>query len=149
MKTQFDQHLPDTLAFGQLQTTPEMVAQYAALTSDYNPIHLDADFAANTAFGAPIIHGTMCLNLLIEALHDAFRESFAEIQLDIRFVRPIHVGSKIMAGGKLTDRAARCYEIFVETESGERAVEGTCRLGPPAPSNGSARTSKNKSKDYP
>ncbi|GGO62743.1 MaoC like domain-containing protein [Roseovarius pacificus] len=134
MTDRSDHHaLPDNLDLGQLQTTPEMTERYAALTDDYNPIHLDADFASKTAFGAPIIHGTMGLNLLVESLETTFGDSFPELRIDVRFIRPVRVGSTIRARGRLTDANARRYEIFVETETGDRAVEGTCNLGPPAP----------------
>jgi acyl dehydratase len=138
------QPLPETLSFGRLKTTSEMVEHYAALTGDYNPIHLDADFAANTSFGAPIVHGTMSLNLLVEALHRALGEDWGEMEIDVRFVRPIHVGATIMAGGVLSDRDARCSEIFVETDTGERAVEGTCRLRPITDADGNAGPGKTR-----
>lgn len=134
MTNRSDHHiLPDTLDLGQLRTTSEMTERYAALTADYNPIHVDPDFAAGTVFGTPIIHGTMGLNLLVDALQATFSNTFPEIRIDVRFIRPVHVGSTIRAGGTLTDADTRSYEIFVETETGDRAVEGTCSLGPPAP----------------
>lgn len=133
------QALPETLSGGALRTTAAMAAQYAALTTDFNPIHLDRDFAAKTSFGAPIIHGTMGLNLLVEAIRATFGDDCPEIEIDVRFVRPVHVGATIRAGGTLKDAALRSYEIFVETDAGERAVEGTCTLGPlsrlPRPNN--------------
>lgn len=33
------------------------VEKFAELSGDFNPIHLDAEFAGNTIFGKPIIHG--------------------------------------------------------------------------------------------
>lgn len=131
MTTQF-QSLPDTLDLGHLRVTSAMVELYAVLTTDYNPIHLDADFAAGTPFGKPIIHGTMGLNFLVEGLHTAFNDRFPEMRIDVRFVRPVNIGTTIRAGGKLKDATTHSYEVFVETESGERAVEGTCSFGPPA-----------------
>ena len=132
--TQSDQHaLPERLDLGQLETTPEMIADYAALTGDYNPIHLDADFAAKTPFGSPIIHGTIGLNLLVEVLQATFGNRFPELRIDVRFIRPVHVGSTIRAGGTLSDDGTHSYDLFVETETGDRAIEGTCTLGQPAP----------------
>ena len=123
------QPLPENFAGGTLRTTPAMARQYAALTADFNPIHLDPDFAAATSFGTPIIHGTMGLNLLVQAIEATFGDDCPGLEIDVRFVRPVHVGATIRAGGTLKDAASGSYEIFVETDAGERAVEGTCTLG--------------------
>ncbi|MEG1622273.1 MAG: MaoC family dehydratase [Alistipes sp.] len=37
--------------------TQEEVIAFAKTTGDCNPIHLDAEFAAKTPFGRPIVHG--------------------------------------------------------------------------------------------
>lgn len=130
MKADADVNLPETLETGLLQTDAEMAVNYAELTADFNPIHLDEDFAARTSFGTPIIHGTSSLNLLIRAIEDTFGESLSAFELDGRFVRPVHVGATIMAGGTLKDSAKRTYEVFVDTDAGERSFEGTLTLGP-------------------
>lgn len=122
--------LPRELAIVEMITDLDAVARYAALTADYNPIHLDPVFAAKTAFGRPIVHGTLGLNLVIEAIERTFGGVPEKLALDTRFIRPLPVGSSIRAGGVLRDDAAGTYDIFVETMAGERAVEGTCTVLP-------------------
>jgi len=124
--------LPRELAIVEMMTGPDAVARYAALTADFNPIHLDPDFAAKTSFGRPIVHGTLGLNLVIEAIERTFGGVPERLALDTRFIRPLPVGSSIRAGGVLRDDAAGTYDIFVETMAGERAVEGTCTVVPAA-----------------
>ncbi|MGO4407959.1 MaoC/PaaZ C-terminal domain-containing protein [Bosea sp. RAF48] len=124
--------LPRELAIAEMMTGPDTVARYAALTADFNPIHLDPDFAAKTSFGHPIVHGTLGLNLVIEAIERTFGGVPERLALDTRFIRPLPVGSSIRAGGVLREGAAGTYDIFVETMAGERAVEGTCTVIPAA-----------------
>ena len=51
------------LAEGQEFTTPARtitgsdVVQFSGLTGDYNPIHTDAEFAADTRYGQRLVHG--------------------------------------------------------------------------------------------
>lgn len=45
----------------------EDVRLYAELSTDKNPVHLDAEFAANTPFGERIVHG-MLVGSLFSAL---------------------------------------------------------------------------------
>jgi 3-hydroxybutyryl-CoA dehydratase len=123
-----DQNVPQSLAVRYLRTNEQMTQFYADLTTDYNPIHLEPAFAEKTSFGAPIIHGTLGLNLLINAIEETFGDTNVDIQIDVRFIRPIHVGTTIRAGGTLKDSTPLSYAIFVETEAGERAVEGTCTI---------------------
>ncbi len=108
-----------TVSAGPFRTFGEAeVAAYAALTADFNPIHLDAAFAADTPFGRPIVHGTLFLALAWELL--AGDETAAEV----RFRRPVFVGEPV--------RAVREGDTFrIEKGSGETAVEGRI-LGPPA-----------------
>jgi len=124
--------LPQELQRTQLQAGPDAVNRYAALTADFNPIHLDAEFAAMTPFGAPIIHGTLGLNLIVESIERTFGALPPEVAIDVRFSRPVPVGTTVHAGGRLRDPETGTYEVFVETQDGERALEGTCVIGTPA-----------------
>lgn len=121
--------LPREIAIISMSAEPDAVARYAELTTDFNPIHLDLEFAAATVFGRPIIHGTMGLNLLIQAIERTFGTLPEPLDVDVRFLRPVPVGSTIRAGGRLRDEASATYEIYVETQGGERAVEGVCTFG--------------------
>ena len=122
--------LPPELTPVDLVVGPDAVARYADLTGDYNPIHLDADFAATTPFGAPIIHGTLGLNLLMSALDRTFGGMPDGATVEVRFTRPVPVGTAIRAGGRLGEADGCTYEVFVETVAGERVVEGVCTIPP-------------------
>lgn len=124
-----DAALPRELTPASLVASPEAVARYAELTGDFNPIHLDAEFAAGTSFGGPIAHGTLGLNLVIEALERTFGALPEDLRIEARFIAPVPVGCAIRAGGRLRDAATGTYDIFVERVSGERAVDGTCTIG--------------------
>lgn len=129
METLEDSALPRELASVSLVAGPDAVARYAEMTRDFNPIHLDPEFAAGTSFGRPIAHGTLGLNLVIEALERTFGALPRDVRVEVRFIAPVPVGTTIRAGGRLKDDATGTYEIFVETASGARAVEGTCTIG--------------------
>ena len=116
---------PNSLSSARLQSDASVVRRYAELTADFNPIHLDPEFAAGTPFKTPIIHGTMGLNLLIKSIEATFGGSMPAAEIEIRFTGPVPVGSAIRAGGKLLDADVCRYEVFVETETGTRVIQGT------------------------
>lgn len=121
--------LPRELSAVSLIAGGDAVRRYAELTVDFNPIHLDPAFAAGTIFGRPIIHGTLGLNLVIEAIERTFGAFPEDAAVEVRFVGPVPVGSAIRAGGHLRDAATGTYDIYVEIAAGDRAVEGTCTIG--------------------
>ncbi len=114
---------PDTIPPLSIRSGPETAEAYAALTQDWNPIHLDADFAAATPFGKPIAHGTMALNLLVEAVA---RAGFRIAELDIRFTAPTFVGQALTASARRREGAEYAVEVYAD---GETAVlTGTATL---------------------
>jgi 3-hydroxybutyryl-CoA dehydratase len=125
--------LPSELIPLRLTTSHETSARYADLTADHNPIHFDAAFAASTPFGAPIAHGTQSLGLLMLCIEKSVGVEWTVTELQIRFVKPVKVGETVVAGGELADETHRVYHVFVDTEAGQRAIEGTLRLSPNTP----------------
>ncbi|SEI64590.1 MaoC like domain-containing protein [Pseudooceanicola nitratireducens] len=114
---------PDTIPALTIQSTPEAAQAYAALTQDWNPIHLDADFAADTPFGRPIAHGTMALNLLVEAIA---RAGLRIADLDIRFSAPTYVGQSLTATAR--HQGAGSYEVTVLAEGETPVLTGRATL---------------------
>lgn len=120
---------PPALQTLELTTSLETTLAYAELTADFNPIHVNPDFAAQTPYGKPIAHGTMALNLVLEAAARTFGRSRPLGALAVRFIRPVPVGRAIRAGGNLVDPSRGAYEVFVEMEDGMRTLEGTLTAG--------------------
>jgi hypothetical protein len=112
----------------QLDSDLAKARLYADLTHDYNPIHTDADFAAATPFGAPIVHGTMALNLLIESLEKTWGSIPPGTAIEVKFTRPAPVGSKLVAGGEPRADDHAIHDVFVALASGEPIIEGTANL---------------------
>ncbi|MFH5926339.1 MaoC family dehydratase [Roseomonas xinghualingensis] len=110
-----------------LHVDREAVLAYAAITDDFNPVHVDEAFAATTAFGRPIAHGMLSLNLIWQSLRQALG-SGVPVSMDIRFVRPVLMGMRVTSGG-----AARSdgpgYEVWVRDETGEAVITGVAIPG--------------------
>jgi acyl dehydratase len=115
----------------QLTATPQVIRAYGALTDDFNPIHLDPAFAANTAMGGCIAHGTLSICLLWQSLFRTLgADAGRRIELDVRFVKPVRAGETIEAGGELQGAGAAGYTVWVRGADGIDRVTGTARLLP-------------------
>lgn len=116
----------------ELTVSPEMIQAYATLTDDFNPIHLDPDFAAQTPMGGCIAHGTLSVCLLWQALLGTFGDDArSRVALDVRFVKPVRAGETLRAGGEPKDGAPGCYTVWVRAADGIDRVVGTAQLLPP------------------
>ena len=112
--------------------SPERVQAFADATEDWQPIHLDADFAAGTVFGTCVAHGFLTLAMLSAMSYQvvpALPGVRASINYGfdrVRFVAPVPVGKRIRgcfaladldeAPGKLTAH----WDVTVEIEGADR-----------------------------
>jgi 3-hydroxybutyryl-CoA dehydratase len=119
---------PTTLKTQRLETSHVTTEAYAELSYDYNPLHLDPDFAAGTAFGAPIAHGTMSLNLLMQAIAATFDDLRVSEHLNIRFSAPVKVGETILAGGEMREGEVGVYDVWVRKIDGVTTLTGTLHI---------------------
>jgi 3-hydroxybutyryl-CoA dehydratase len=89
----------------------EKIDRYARASGDFNPIHVDAAFAAQTPFGGTIAHGMLLLAYLSEMLTAAFGQAWpAGGRLKVRFKGAARPGDVVTARGR------------VQRVEGERAV---------------------------
>lgn len=109
--------------------TEEVIRAYADLTNDFNPIHLDPEFAAKTPMGGVIAHGTMSICLLWKAVFETFEITDVGVfELAIRFVRPVRQGEVLTAAGIRSDEADDLYSVWVKNDQGAECVGGTLRV---------------------
>ena len=78
--------------------TQDEVKVFAQISTDTNPIHLDADFAAASVFGQRIVHG-MLVSSLFSGLLGAELPGEGTIYLgqNLSFKAPVPVGDEVTA----------------------------------------------------
>ncbi|NYT84147.1 MaoC family dehydratase [Pollutimonas harenae] len=112
-----------------LTVDAETVRAYAELTQDFNPIHLDPDFARQTPVGGVIAHGTMSICLLWQSVEQTFGAlDFTDLRLDIRFASPVYLGEVITASGRLQEGAVGCYDVWVRGQDGRDRIAGVLKI---------------------
>lgn len=110
------------------------ILAYAEITGDFNPLHVDPEFAATTPMGGVIAHGTMSLNLVWQAIALTFgADAAARSAIDVRFARPVRIGDLVEAGGTESDERAGEFAVWVRNQDGVAVIEGTATLPRDAP----------------
>lgn len=78
----------------------------AEITGDHDPLHVDAAYAATTAFGQRIAHGALVLGLLSSTAsaiaHRAIANGAGGVPVSlgydrVRFLRPVFIGDTLTA----------------------------------------------------
>lgn len=107
----------------------EQVRAYAELSGDYNPLHLDEDFARGTPHGTRIAHGTLSLNLLWQSIAATYGAGASGgCTLDARFVRPVYLDDTVTTHGAGTEDADGTLAVSVHNQRGETVISGRLRL---------------------
>lgn len=88
------------------EITQEEVTEYARLSGDDNPVHLDPDFAAKTPFGGTIVHGYLTLGLVAPLMAEIFAVTGVGVGINygldrLRFPAPVPVGSRVRVVGEV------------------------------------------------
>ncbi len=74
------------------------VVNFAGLTGDYNPMHTDAEYMKNSAFGQRVAHGMLTLSY---AVGQAYQLGFMERTvlafrgLEMKFSLPVYIGDTV------------------------------------------------------
>jgi 3-hydroxybutyryl-CoA dehydratase len=83
--------------------TQDNINLYAEVSQDYNPIHVDPEFARKTPAGGTIAHGMLLLSYVSQMMANAFGDDWISGgTLDIRFKTPARPGDTITVTSKVT-----------------------------------------------
>ena len=80
------------------------VIEYAKLTGDNNPLHVDPEFAAESSFGRPIVHGLLVSGLISALLGSKLPgEGTIYLGQELKFLAPVFVDEEIEAVVEVVD----------------------------------------------
>ena len=134
-------HTYDSLSVGDSFTwsrvlTPDDVQGFADVTGDDNPLHLDPEYAAETPFGRPIVHGVYVLGLASKVLGRDFPgHGSVAVSLSARFLRPVPVGEEVTIEVKVAEKIEKHRHVRIRLYAytgGKMAVGGEAVVIPPA-----------------
>jgi acyl dehydratase len=75
---------------------------YAKASGDFNPIHIDADYARKTPLGGTVAHGMLILACVSQMMTNAFgRDWLSGGRLNVRFRAPARPGDVITVSGTI------------------------------------------------
>jgi acyl dehydratase len=111
------------------EITDELIRQFAELSGDYNPIHLDEEFAKTTRFGRRIAHGMLSGAFISAVLGYEFKErKIVYLSQTMKFTAPAYLGDMITTTAMVTkireDKPIVTLETLCTNQNGDVTVRG-------------------------
>lgn len=109
--------------------TSEDVEAFARITGDFNPVHMDEEFARSTRFGGRIAHGMLSAGLVSAALATKLPGPGAiYLAQTLRFTKPVRIGDTVTVRVEVLEVNAERKRVRLSTAcrngSGETVLEG-------------------------
>lgn len=78
--------------------TEEDVMKFAEVSGDYNPLHVDPEFAKTQMFGEQVAHGVISVGLISAVLGmELFGPGILYGEQSVRFIKPVYFGDELTA----------------------------------------------------
>lgn len=111
------------------EVTDDVIRKFAEVSGDYNPIHLDEEFAKTTRFGKRIAHGLLSGAFISAVLGNEFKErKIVYLSQTMKFTAPVFLGDTVTATGTITnireDKGIVSLETVCTNQNGETLVKG-------------------------
>ena len=113
----------------------DSINTYAKAADDFNPMHVDPEFAKDTPFGGTIAHGMTSLAFVSRLMEDNFGNAWTNGgQMDVSFKSPLKPGDTVSAKGKVIGRKMdgekKVVEvsIFCENQERDAVITGTATI---------------------
>ena len=95
-------------SLGRTVTEADIV-NFAGLSGDFNPIHMDHEFAKTTPFQKPIAHGLLVLSIAAGlGVQNPLMRTLAFVSIrEWHFRGPVFIGDTVRVRAKIIEREAR------------------------------------------
>lgn len=109
--------------------TEAEVSNFAGIIGDFNPLHVNPEFAKNTMFGQRIAHGMLTASF-ISTLVGCCIPGINALYLsqEVKFVKPVFLGDTITATAEVIEKIDEKRRVIMQTtitnQRGEVVVAG-------------------------
>lgn len=116
--------------------TDAHIVNFAGITGDFNPVHVDAEYAQQSMFGERICHGMLMAGLISAVLGMQLPGSNAiYLGQDLKFTAPVKIGDTVTVTATVTekrdDKRIIKLRTAVSNQKGELVVDGSAVVKKP------------------
>ncbi len=130
----------EEMRIGQSASTSKTITEadvvlFAGVSTDFNPAHLDEEYAKNTQFGGRIAHGMLSVGLISAVLGNKLPgPGTIYLGQTLKFRAPVHIGDTVTATVTVKELIVEKNRVVFETVctvGGKVVIEGEATMMPP------------------
>jgi len=112
------------------------IYQYAGITGDFNPAHVNETYAAKTFFKKRIAHGMLSAGFISAILGNHLPgPGSIYVKQELNFMAPVYIGDTITARAEVIDVEEEKNRVTLSTncfnQEGTMVIKGEAVLSPP------------------
>ena len=117
----------------KIYISEDMLDDFAKLSGDDNPLHMNEEYASSTSFKKRVCSGMFLASFFSRLVGMYLPGKHAlHISQSLNFVNPCFIGETITVEGKVIDKSPATKIIKLETtitnESGKRIIDGKAQV---------------------
>ncbi len=120
------------------EVSEQDVQDFARVSGDYNPLHMDEEYAKTTPFGGRIAHGALTASYVSAILgNDLPGPGAVFTDLELKFRRPVRIGDKVTATAEVSEKIERGNRVVLSVKcevDGKAVVKGIAKVMVPSSS---------------
>ena len=133
-KTYDEISVGESAEFAKTITEADIVT-YAGLSGDFNPMHMNAEFAKKTYFGERVAHGPISLGLIAPVIGMQLPgPGCILLSLSGDFKAPVKIGDTVTARAevaeKIADKKTIRLALSFKNQRGEEVISGEAVVSP-------------------
>jgi 3-hydroxybutyryl-CoA dehydratase len=114
------------------EITEDDIQKFAEVSGDYNPLHMDDEFAKTTIFGQRIAHGALTASYISGILGNNLPGPGAIFTgLSMRFRRPVFIGDTVTVRAEVSEKKDRGNQVTLKVAcmvDGKRVITGEAQV---------------------
>ncbi|MBI4587930.1 MAG: MaoC family dehydratase [Candidatus Rokubacteria bacterium] len=113
------------------------LTRYAGASGDFNPIHVDEEFARAAGMGGVFAHGMLSMGFLAQSLTD-WAGAGRVRKVGVRFAALVRPGDVVTCRGKVLTKSSKDDEhlvdldVWAENQRGETIITGKATVSLPS-----------------
>jgi len=109
-----DIQIGEKVSFGKTITEADVFA-FAGITADFNPIHVDAEFAKKSFFGKRVAHGMLTASLINQTLTNLGGLGTIHMTQTVKFMAPVFIGDTVTIVSEIASKDPAKNRVTVKS----------------------------------